>query len=51
VRQPWIIGLMGWMADEIEMVSTTLLHRLFPNMKEGPTTVSCLGNCSEAALS
>jgi dsRNA-specific ribonuclease len=32
--------VMGDLADELEMVCTTLLHRLFPNMKEGPTTVS-----------
>jgi hypothetical protein len=29
-------------ADEIEMVCTRLLQRLWPNMREGPTTVSCV---------
>jgi hypothetical protein len=28
------------MADEIEMTCTTLLHKIWPNMREGPTTVS-----------
>jgi hypothetical protein len=38
------LSQMEIVADEIEMTCTTLLHKIWPNMREGPTTViySCL---------
>jgi ribonuclease-3 len=38
----WVIACakLKIVADEIEMTCTTLLHKIWPNMREGPTTVS-----------
>jgi ribonuclease-3 len=42
------LSQMEIVADEIEMTCTTLLHKIWPNMREGPTTVSY--SCLAAAV-